>query len=140
MPADSAADDLSDAAVLRFPDGIPGFPACRRFRLDDLVEDSVFQILTCLEDPAVSMIVAEPWTFFPDYEPELDEAERAELDLTKPDDAVVFCPVTLGETETVYVNLLGPFVVNARTRIGRQVVLADGSQPVRAEVALGVAS
>lgn len=136
----SEAEQSTEAAQreLRFPDGIPGFPGCERFALVEFAEESAFQLLQSLDDPAVAFIVAVPWLFFPDYELELSGDDEAELELTGPDEAAVFCPVTLdAEGETVYLNLLAPFVVNERTRVGRQVVLADSDQPVRAPVPMG---
>jgi len=123
--------------VLHFPDGIPGFPRSRRFVLADIAEDSAFQILQSLDEPEVSLVVSVPWLFFPDYAPVLDETDQRDLGISSPDDAIVFCAVAVDETgEQVYLNLLGPFVVNAATRQGRQVVLSDSSLPVRAPVAL----
>lgn len=129
----------ADEAVLYFPDGIPGFPDARRLVVSDLTEggDGAFQLLTSPDDPALSMVVTVPWLFFPDYALDLDEADRAELDLDRPEDAVVFCAVTTdADRDEAYANLLGPFVVNGRTRTGRQVVLADAAQPLRAPLPL----
>lgn len=126
---------MDDAAPLQFAEGIPGFAGCRSFHLTDLAPDSAFQLLECVDDPDVSIVVTVPWTFFPEYAPVVDDEAQEALGLDSPDDAVVFCPVTLGEDDTVFVNLLGPFVVNVRTRLGRQLVL-DGDQPLRAPVRL----
>lgn len=125
----------ADAPVLQFPDGIPGFPGARSFVLGDLTDDGVFQLLQSVDDPALSMVVSIPWLFFPDYSPELGDQDRQELELEDPEDAIVFCAVTADEDgDQLYVNLLGPFVVNAHTHRGRQVVLADQQLPVRAPV------
>lgn len=126
-------------STLEFTDGIPGFPAARRFVLTNLTEDEEgpFRVLQSLEDPALSMIVSIPWPFFPDYSPEIAETDRSDLELADPDDAVVFCAVTADpDGGAFYLNLLGPFVVNARTRKGRQIVLADTDLPSRAAVPL----
>jgi flagellar assembly factor FliW len=129
---------LDPSKVLEFRDGIPGFPGSRRFVLTDLSEDGSFQLLQSLDEEGVSMVVSVPWPFFPDYTPELGDSEQRELGLSAPEDAVVFCPVTLdSEASTVYFNLLGPFVVNTRTRQGRQVVLTDPRHPLRAPLVLG---
>ena len=128
------------APVLTFNDGIPGFPELRRFMLLELVEDGAFQELRSPDDPDFAMIVCMPWLFFPDYAPELGDDAQEELSINEPEDAVVFCPVTLDESgDRIYVNLLGPFVVNAATRVGRQVVLSDSDYPVRAPIELGSA-
>jgi len=126
-----------EGAELVFDDGIPGFPDLHRFVLVDVVEDGAFQELRSVDDPTVSMIVCVPWLFFPDYAPEVPEDDRTELDLRDPEDAVVFCPVTLDEQrDAIYVNLFGPFVVNSSTRRGRQLVLTDSGYPLRARLDL----
>ncbi len=123
--------------VLRFPDGIPGFGQLRSFELLSLGEDNVFQLLQSTDDADVSMVVVTPWLFFPDYEIDLSDEDRDELALESPGDAVVLSPVTLAaEERTIYLNLVGPFVVNPRTGEGRQVVLVDSDQPLRAPVSL----
>jgi flagellar assembly factor FliW len=126
-------DTLADQEIA-FPDGIPGFPGARRFALGDIADGGgAFQLLQSLDDPDLAMIVTVPWLFFPDYAPELDATDERELGLEREEDAVVFCAVTADpERQELSVNLLGPFVVNARTRVGRQVVLGDDTLPVRA--------
>jgi flagellar assembly factor FliW len=129
--------EVSEGDVLHFEDGIPGFAGSTRFALLNVSEDSAFQLLQSLDEPDVAMIVTVPWLFFPDYAPELSELERQELELDAKEDAVIFSAVTLdADHGAVYLNLLGPFVVNVRTHRGRQVVLADSGYPVRAEARL----
>ncbi len=132
-----AAAATAGAKVLTFPDGILGFPGSTRFSLVNEGEDALFQLLQSLDDESVALIVAVPWLFFPDYSPEISELERKQLKLQSPDDAIVFCPVTLtGDPDVVYLNLLGPFVVHRDSLEGRQVVLADSEWPVRAPISL----
>jgi len=57
---------------------------------------------------------------FPDYTIEFDEQHVATLDWESADDAMVLASVTLGRPPTA--NLLGPLVVNRRTRAAAQVV------------------
>ena len=134
-------DSMSDTEdeILHIERGIPGLTDSERFLLSDLGEgaESAFQLLTSVDDEDVSIIVAIPWLFFPDYTPELPEAESESLGISDPEQAVVFCPVTLdAEHDQIHLNLLGPFIVNATSRRGRQVVLADSEWPVRAAVDL----
>jgi flagellar assembly factor FliW len=138
-PASATGADASPAGtkVLTFPDGILGFPGSTRFALVNEGEDALFQLLQSLDDESVALIVAVPWLFFPDYSPEISELERKQLKLQSPEDAIVFCPVTLtGDPDVVYLNLLGPFVVHRESLEGRQVVLADSEWPVRAPITL----
>ena len=132
--------DESAREPLRFDDGIPGFPDARHFALVELVEDGVFHLLQSLEDPDLTLIVAVPWVFFPDYAPELSDVDQDGLGIEKQEDAIVFCPVTIDpQADTMHMNLMGPFVVNVTTRAGRQIVLADQDFPLRAEIPRSVA-
>lgn len=126
--------------LLEFEDGIPGFPDARRFQLVELVEDGAFQLLQSVDDPDLAIVVGVPWLFFGDYAPELTDVDQAGLGIESEEDAVVFCAVTLdADRKNAHMNLLGPFVVNARTRKGRQVVLTDQDFPIRAPLQLGSA-
>jgi flagellar assembly factor FliW len=123
---------------LEFDDGIPGFPDAHRFQLVEIVDDGAFQLLQSVDDPDLAMVVAVPWLFFPDYSPELTDMDQSGLGIEDEQDAVVFCAVTLdSEQRTAHMNLLGPFVVNVKTRKGRQIVLTDQDYPLRAELPLG---
>lgn len=127
-----------DDAVIVLERGIPGLTHRDRFIVTPLGdEESPFSELRSIEEPDVAVIVTVPWVFFPEYAPELPDTEREELGITSPEDAIVFCPVTLdGESHQIFLNLLGPFIVNSHSRIGRQIVLADSEWPVRAAVSL----
>jgi flagellar assembly factor FliW len=132
------ADDIPEDKVILFDEGIPGLPDCHRFVILDLAPDSAFQVLQSVDSPEVSMIVTVPWLFFPDYAPELSDMEQASLAIGGPEDVALFCSVVLmpEEKDTVYVNLMGPFVVNPGTRRGCQFVLAGSGYPLRAPVKL----
>jgi flagellar assembly factor FliW len=131
-------DPTPDGQVLTFPDGIPGFPGMRRWRLSEAVEDSAFQLLECLDAPELTMVVAIPWLFFPDYALDLDDDDAAALGLTSMEDAVVFASVTVPEADGApTMNLLGPFVVNRHTLVGRQVIVDAAADRVRTPLPIG---
>lgn len=147
MIAESVANGAGELGVpeekvITFPDGIPGLPGCRRFALFDLAPDSAFQLLQSVDDPAISMIVTVPWLFFADYAPEMSDVEQANLEVRGPEDVVVLCSVVMSpdQKDTVFLNLMGPFVVNPTTRRGCQLVLAGSGYPLRAPVTLPKAS
>lgn len=124
--------------ILEFPAGIPGLPGTTSFVLESMSEtpseEGLFELLRATDD-SVSLIVTQPWTFFPAYAPDLADDDLAEIGIERPEDVAIFCSVTLDQAEgCVYVNLLGPFVVNVATRVGRQFVLADTDWPLRARV------
>jgi flagellar assembly factor FliW len=126
--AEEAADGdgLVDGAVLDFGGGIPGFPSSRHFRLEALAPElQPFCVMRSVSETGISFVLVPPGTLFPDYTIEIDEQHVANLGLESADDAMVFTIVTLGQSPTA--NLLGPLVVNRRTRAAAQVVQYQSS-------------
>lgn len=76
---------------------------------------------------SVHFIVIEPAGLVPDYEPELFEEDAAALELTDPSEAMILNIVSLRNQRPIEatVNLVGPVVVNRRTLVGRQLVVAN---------------
>jgi flagellar assembly factor FliW len=125
--------DVEDDRVLDFPDGLPGFSEATRFALVPVTGNEAFFWLQSVDDPALAFLSAIPWPFFPDYEPEVPDADQEALGLTTPDDVLVLCLLTIRREERqVTANLMGPLVVNQLTRTGRQIVLADSDYPLQA--------
>jgi flagellar assembly factor FliW len=132
--------EIRDDAVLTFPDGIIGLPGSR-WVLIAQDEGSVFYWLHSVEDASVALPVTAPWLFFSDYEVQVADEDAARLGLERPEQAQIFCVVRATERlEDFTVNLRGPIVVHAETRIGRQVVNTaadyDVRQPLFSEVEL----
>jgi flagellar assembly factor FliW len=128
--------DIADDRILQFPEGLLGFPTARRFAMVDSHDTGTYYWLQSLEDPSLAFLTVVPWAFFPEYEPELPRGDQDSLALTDPADALVLCILTVQrEAKQITANLLGPLVVNAKTRVGRQVVLAESGYPVRAPLA-----
>lgn len=119
-------DGVVEGAVLDFGGGIPGFPASRHFRLETLAPElQPFCMMRSVSETGISFVLVAPGTLFPDYTIEIDEQHVANLGLDSADDAMVFTIVTLGHPPTA--NLLGPLVVNRRTRAAAQVVQYQSS-------------
>ena len=125
--------EVDDDRILAFDEGVPGFPTARRFALVEVEDSDAFFWLQSLEDPGLAFLCAIPWPFFPDYEPELPEGDQAALQVEQAEDVLVLVVLTVDrEAGQVTANLLGPVMINQRTRTGRQIVLSDTDYPLRA--------
>ena len=119
--------------TIELVEGMPGFPQLRSFALVRLDEAGLLYALRSVETPEVRFLVVPPAPFFPDYEPELEDATAARLGLAGAEEALLLLVVTPGERpQDATVNLLAPLVVNARTAAAAQVVLRDPDLPLRA--------
>ena len=114
--------------LVNFRAGLPGFPDAHEFVLaHEGDDDSPFWILQSAVDPATAFVLVEPFTFFPDYDFELDDTGAERIGVTEPADVLVFSVVTLAERpEDSTVNLLAPIVVNRHSGEALQHVLSKG--------------
>jgi flagellar assembly factor FliW len=123
--------DTPPANEIILPRGIIGFGAYQRAELLYLPDHLPFlwMKLRCASDD-LHFIVIEPGGIVPGYEPELFDDDAAGLELSAPSEAMILNIVTLQRHDPVEatVNLVGPIVVNRRTRIGRQLVIANYSR------------
>jgi flagellar assembly factor FliW len=125
-----------DAEVLTFPWGVPGFPDCRRFLALTVESQENVLWLQSLDELKVALPVADPWQFFPDYDPRLPASARVSLELDRAEDFAILAVTIIPEAGTATMNLLAPIVVNLRTRIGRQVTVEGDDYSVRTPIPL----
>ena len=122
--------DAPAANELILPQGIIGFADYRRAELL-FSADHLPLLWMRLHGPAtLHFVVMEPRGMIPGYEPEIFGEDVAELDLRTSADAMVLNIVTLRRSQPLEatVNLIGPIIVNRRTRSGRQRVIANHSR------------
>lgn len=123
--------DTPPANELILPSGIIGFGAYRRAELLYLPDHLPFlwmKLHGAVDH--IHFIVIEPGGIVPGYEPEIFDEDAERLDLRDPAEAMVLNIVTLQRQNPVEAtaNLIGPVIVNRRTRIGRQLVISNYSR------------
>jgi len=123
--------EVAEDRVIRFPEGIPGFPNCQRFVLLE-EEGSAFLWLQAVDDPEVALPVADPFSLFPGYEVPLEEEDAEILGISDSRDVAVLVVVTV-RTNPLWatVNLAAPILINTASRTGRQKILAGPEYAVR---------
>ncbi|MBA4138863.1 MAG: flagellar assembly protein FliW [Opitutus sp.] len=113
------------------PQGIIGFRDYTRAELLYLPDHLPFlwMKLSNARDESVHFVVLEPGGVLPHYTPELFDDDADNLDLRDGSEAMVLNIVTLEQQRPLEakVNLIGPIIVNRRTKLGRQLVISNYS-------------
>jgi flagellar assembly factor FliW len=123
--------DIDERQKVRLPFGLFGFEELREFVLLDAAQQP-FYWLQSLEAPAVAFVLIDPLAFRPDYAPDVDPQELAEIGVDSPGDLLVLVIVTIHDVETgMTANLQGPLLLNRRTRVGRQSISTNPRWGVR---------
>jgi flagellar assembly factor FliW len=117
----------------KFDQGIPGFEHLTQFIFEEVGEDLPMKLMKSTEDMAVSLLVASPFLFYPDYEWELADTVKQELSINKEEDVEVWSVITVStDFANATINLLAPIVLNSRTLKGKQLILHDNTYSSRA--------
>jgi flagellar assembly factor FliW len=115
--------EVAEDAIFQFPHGLYGLEQRRDFCLLRHDEAGRFNWLQSFDEPALAMLVADPFQFFSDYEVVIADPVSELLRVVTPAEVTPYVTVTLSEAgKQISVNLLGPLVVNLRTHLGAQVI------------------
>lgn len=123
--------DVEETSVVEFPGGLIGFPDHHRFAMVAADDGGFYTWLQAVDEPSLAFLAVVPAPFFPDFAPTVRTEDCEAIGLTDPDDAQLLCLVTVTD-DAVTANLLGPIVLNVRTRLARQVVLNDADLTTKA--------
>ncbi len=123
--------DTPPSNQIELPQGLIGFAQYKRAELLYLPDHLPFlwmNLQSAVDN--LHFIVIEPGGIVPGYEPEIFDGDAEQLDLRDPAEAMILNIVTLRRQDPVEAtaNLIGPLVVNRRTRIGRQLVISNYSR------------
>lgn len=137
---------IDPSQIITFPKGIPGFETSTRWKLLHEVDEQgnwvsgVVVHLQSLDDGAVSLSLTDPRLFGFNYELMLTDDEVSELALEAPSDIVVLMTLSAREgaqqngggntIENLYANIAAPILINTRSRIGMQKIMAGDASRV----------
>lgn len=119
--------------VIHFPRGIIGFEDLKNFTLLEIREDAPLLVLQSMESSSLGLLVADPFAFVADYTLNVSDEEQALLKAEAADDLAVLVTATIppGEPEKTALNMLGPIIINHRTRLGLQSPQPESSRPAQ---------
>jgi flagellar assembly factor FliW len=135
-PARFGTITYRDDDLIVFPWGIPGFDHLKSFLVVSVPGQDHMVWFQSIEDQSVALPAADPWLFFPSYDPRLPAFARVALDLDKPEDFTVLAIVAAPGDGTMFMNLMAPIIVNLRSRVARQIPLEQSGYTVAMPVPL----
>jgi flagellar assembly factor FliW len=110
--------------IVTFTAGIPGFEHLQQFIFLQPELEIPFSFMQSIEDPNISLIVTNPFHFYPDYVCELPYLYINELMISQEQDAMIWSVVTIqGSLDKATINLLAPIIVNSNQKLGKQIIL-----------------
>ena len=120
--------EVSEELVVQFPEGLPGFEDQKQFAFLPYTVDednSPFAYMQSVQDPDLTLLLADPFLFFKHYSLNLNDEDAAQLGLSDSEEtAGVYGIVAVPEKiDQMTVNLVAPIVVNWKEQKGMQIIL-----------------
>jgi flagellar assembly factor FliW len=123
--------EVDEHQRIRFPEGIIGFKGITTYFLLDSREGP-FYWLQSEKYPELAFLVIDPRIFRKDYELAVKESDLHALELKSKGDLLDFAIVTVPEDQSkISANLMGPILINRRTRMAKQVISENDSYGVK---------
>jgi len=119
----------STHAVIDFPDGLPGFEACRQYVLLSGPAVAPFTIVQGIGPDSPAFAAIDPAQVVDGYRATLDDADRARLGATDDGTLLWLALVSPQQEPAPTVNLRAPLVINPVTLRGIQLIAADSPYP-----------
>lgn len=119
--------------VIYFPRGLAGFEGMHEFTLLQIRPDAPLLVLQSMNNPALGLLVADPFSFIKDFRIRIGDAEQKLLRLKNERQVAVLVTVSIptGRPEETALNLTGPICINHEARLGLQVPQADEDLPAQ---------
>jgi flagellar assembly factor FliW len=113
-------------SFFNLPQGLFGFPELKKMEIIFDEEELPFMWLRESNPEGMAFVVLEPNGIIPDYIIEIPDADVEYLEITNDDIPLILNIVTLGNAEKgehITANLVGPIIINRRTRKGKQIII-----------------
>ena len=124
---------ISMDKVIYFPRGLAGFEEEHEFTLLQIRPDAPLLVLQSMGNPSLGLLVADPYSFLPNYSVTVGDAEQKLLRLKNVRQVAVLVTVSIppGQPELTALNLTGPVLINHKMRIGLQVPQTESNGPAK---------
>ncbi len=113
--------------IITLDPGLLGFTQYHRYVIIEHHQEAPFLWLQCLDKADLAFVVIDPRFLLPDYHPIPLAQILRDMAGEGPEDIKVLVILTIppGKPQDMTANLMGPVVINLKTRQGRQVIVDD---------------
>ncbi|MBB6216415.1 flagellar assembly factor FliW [Anaerosolibacter carboniphilus] len=125
--------NIDEDKVLYFEEGLIGFEDMKRYALiPNEDSENPFLWLQSIDTPDLAFAITDPFVFRKDYEIEISEKVKKQLEIEEKEDVVVYSIAVIPEdVNKISINLQGPLIINVKSKKGKQMILNTDQFPVR---------
>ncbi|WP_058485991.1 flagellar assembly protein FliW [Defluviitalea phaphyphila] len=129
--------EINEEKIITFEDGIPGFENYKKYLLitDKEDKESPFCWLQSVEDGDLAFALINPYSFCPDYSPNIEEKQIKKLGEIKEGSYIIYSIVVIPEDiKSMTANLKAPIIINIETKKAMQVICENEEYKIKHSV------
>jgi len=116
--------EMKEQDIITFEKGIPGFEEEHQFVILQPDPENPLAFLQSTKTKELAFVITNPFYHFQDYEFELDENTKQELEIKQLEDVTVWGIMSIPEDfDKATINLQAPVIVNVNNKKGKQIIL-----------------
>lgn len=120
--------EYTEDSIITFNNGIPGFEDEKEFIIYKENDKSPFAYLLFINNSKLSLVIANPFYFFSDYEFELSGQVKEELGIEKIEDVDIWGIISVSKDfKQSTMNLKAPLIINNKKKKGKQYILHESN-------------
>ena len=131
--------EIDPDTIITFPEGLPGFEECKRFKLFHSDEYEPLQCLQSLDDLEVCFSLMEPILFGHEYEVLLSDEDLELLKIEEAENLMILLMVYEADDEDqrqvadipMNTNWRAPIIINVKAKIGMQKTLSGITKTIK---------
>ena len=132
MTINACLNNLNDEKVITFLNGILGLEDYKKYIILDHPESDVIKWIQSVDEPQIALPVVNPYSFYPDYAPEISEEDLKRLKISSAEEALALCVITISQDASkITVNLKAPIIINVSERLADQLIAENADYSIR---------
>lgn len=127
--------DLDESKVIYFASGILGFENYKKYTIlydNEEGERPDISWLQSIDEPSMAIPIMSPFLVMEEYNPEVEDELLKPLGDMNTDNIIVLVSVTVpSDITNLSANMKAPFIINAETKKGIQIIVDKGNYEVK---------
>ncbi len=126
--------EIEEEKIIKFERGLIGFEDHKQFIIfyEDAADKDIVLWMQCVDDGSLAFPVINPFTFYPEYSPDVDDEFVNTIGELNEEDLQVFSVVVIrDDIKDMTVNLKAPILINHKTMKGMQVIANNEELGIR---------
>jgi len=118
--------EYKEDEIISFGNGIPGFNDEKRFIIYQPESGNPLAFMQSLQSKDLMFVIADPFTFFPDYQFNINDAIIEELKVEANSDLSIWGILSVPDNfQESTINLRAPLLINYKSKAGKQYIINE---------------